>query len=498
MGLLNDFKRDDATLKREQNIVLGKNDFRAYCNLINPEFFKQSRKYQTEICQTMQAMYEKRMLHPQTGKPLDILIINLPPGFGKSYTDMVFATWVFGQDIRNKIISISYNSVLSVEFAKGVRDMIQDEEMPEEPDYYTTNSFFPGLAIKAGDGAMEKWSLDGRGVYRSYLATSFDGSLTGMRGNVVIIDDPIKNHKEAVNDAVKTEHWRFFTGTLPSRVLPGGLIIVIQTRWATDDLAGRIIADKEYGQRCHVLEMRALSKDDETGISLCEDLYPTDDLQAKRRGMMPELWSANFQQIPVDLKGALYTGFKTYPAVDPDKFQRIIAYVDTADEGADYLCAIIAGVIDKEAYILDIYYTDESMEITEPETARRLDLLNVREGVIESNNGGRGFARNIITKLKARGNRKCAIKWFHQSKNKNARILVNSASVMEQVYMPEDWEQRFPTFARDIRKHQKKGKNEHDDAADTLTGIVEIVNGEIKCKRKVSAQSKTKLFGGRL
>lgn len=87
---------------------------------------------------------------------------------------------------------------------------------------------------------MEKWSLAGRGIYRSYLATSFDGSIIGMRGNIVIVDDPIKNHFEAANDRAKDAHWAFFRDTLPSRILPGGLQIIIQTRWATDTSPGAL------------------------------------------------------------------------------------------------------------------------------------------------------------------------------------------------------------------------------------------------------------------
>ncbi len=76
------------------------------------------------------------------------------------------------------------------------------------------------------------------------------------------------------------------------------------------------------------------------------------------------------------------------------------AYVDTADEGADYLCVIIYGVYNKEAYILDVYYTNLAMEITEPETAMRLYEHGVNVADIESNNGGRGFARSVDRILK--------------------------------------------------------------------------------------------------
>lgn len=88
-----------------------------------------------------------------------------------------------------------------------VRDMIQDEEEAGTDDCYVVNTFFPDVKLKYGDSSVMKWSLEGS--YTSYLATSFDGTLTGMRGNIGIIDDPIKSAKEAANDNVKDGHWDF-------------------------------------------------------------------------------------------------------------------------------------------------------------------------------------------------------------------------------------------------------------------------------------------------
>ena len=80
------------------------------------------------------------------------------------------------------------------------------------------------------------------------------------------------------------------------------------------------------------------------------------------------------------------------------------------------------------------------MEVTEPETAQMLTRNNVGCAIIESNNGGRGFARNVERECKALGNRHTDINWFHQNKNKEARILSNSTSVMNNLYFPTNWE----------------------------------------------------------
>lgn len=184
--------------------------------------------------------------------------------------------------------------------------------------------------------------------------------------------------------------------------------------------------------------------------------------------------------------------FKTYDVVDQDEADRLINYTDTADEGSDNLCSISAAVFGRYGYVTDIYYTDEAMEVTEPETARRLQKAKVRECLIESNNGGRGFARNVMRHLKALHCFKCVITWFHQGKNKRTRILSQATNVMDQIIMPEDWEKRWPAFARHVKKYQRKGKNDHDDAEDCLTGVVEMINGDVKGKKKARLGSKSR------
>ena len=113
------------------------------------------------------------------------------------------------------------------------------------------------------------------------------------------------------------------------------------------------------------------------------------------------------------------------------------------------------------------------MEITEPATAKMLTKHKVGCAIIESNNGGRGFARNVERECRERGNNHTTVKWFHQGQNKVARILSNSTGVMNNVYFPINWQDRWPEFATDISKYQKEGKNAHDDAPDCLTGVYE-------------------------
>ena len=114
------------------------------------------------------------------------------------------------------------------------------------------------------------------------------------------------------------------------------------------------------------------------------------------------------------------------------------------------------------------------MEVTETGVARTLYENNVNIVDIESNNGGRGFARSVERILKeVFKSNKTKVKWFHQSKNKVARILSNSTWVMEHIYFPTNWRDKWPEYYKAMVSYQREGKNKHDDAPDATTGVAE-------------------------
>jgi predicted phage terminase large subunit-like protein len=192
-------------------------------------------------------------------------------------------------------------------------------------------------------------------------------------------------------------------------------------------------------------------------------------LLAKRR-LDPLRFEAMYQGHPSTKEGLLYgDSFSEYSMVPRDVVARA-CYVDTADEGEDYLCAV-AYVVDTDGviYVTDVVYSRESMEHTERLVSAMFRTNNTLRAAVESNNGGRGFARAL-----QRLSPKVHIEWFHQSGNKEARILSNSATVLHTIRMPRDWAQRWPEFYAHLTTFRRLFKaNRHDDAADVLTGIVE-------------------------
>lgn len=523
-----------------------------YEKQIDPKFFKEDRWHLKEIAQTLQALVEDRIIRrvpeikwhiatadevgslKEQGIPYQIckkLKLNIPPRHGKSYSLARFEQWYLGTDNTNTVITVSYNETLSGRFSGSVRDGIDETKI--DPDRTIFSDIFPGTKIKYGDAAKGVWALEGH--FFNYLGTSFGGTLTGVGCKLGVIDDPVKSDQEAYNDAVLQDQWNWYVDTYLSRIEEGGYQIINMTRWANKDLCGRLEEEEEADEwytlsypAClngkEVLSVMACRRErqvrhcgdcpdhdsckklagaeqdengDIIGQMLCPELLSFSSWRSKQKLTSAPIFLANYQQQPVDVTGALYAqGFKLYEqdAFDRENAERHCSYADTADEGTDSLCQIIFDVLDGYAYVQDVYFTDEGMEITEKESARRLKLHDVKEAVIESNNGGRGFARNVERILKGWKWTRTVVTWFHQSKNKRARILSHATNVCEQIIMPEGWEKRWPEFYKRVMAYQRKSKTtEHDDGPDALTGVVEVVNGEVKPKKKVRTAKKSRL-----
>ena len=459
---------DRELLKLGAKIELARREFFFYCNLKAPDFYKPDRKYLVDLCNEFQEFLESDD---------KVMIVNEPPRHGKSRTVGNLVEWILGRDNTKKVMTGSYNETLSTTFSKNVRNSIQEQKADRYKPVFS--DVFPSTRIKRGDGAMNLWSLEGG--YNNYLATSPTGTATGFGADIMIIDDLIKTAEEAHNENVKEKHWTWFTDTMLSRLEEGGKIIIIMTRWASDDLAGRALEHyQERGAKIRHITMKALL-DEKTHEMLCSDILSYESYQEKVAAMGEDIASANYQQEPIDLKGRLYTSFKTYDRLPVDEqgnslFEGIYSYTDTADEGADYLCTIIWGVYMREAYVLDVYYTQAGMEITEPETAKRFKEFEVNRSRIESNNGGSGFARNVkrISEEQLK-NFKTVIKWFHQSKNKKARSISNATWVMEHVLYPSNGRHKWPEYHTAMARYQRDGENKHDDAPDCTTGVAETM-----------------------
>lgn len=510
--------KKQASGKNINKLDICRQSFWEYEKYINPRFFREDRTHLKIIAITLQALYEKRIVKvnesdswrivsfeekaeltktiiSEDGTEIIVkvpeeelfvcrnLMLNIPPRHGKSYSMSNFIDWLYGKNNENRVIAITYNDTLAARFSKNVRDGIDAEK--KDSRFHIFSDVFPETKIKYGDSAVSMWSLEGQ--FFNYLGAGFGGTITGVGCTLGLIDDPVKNDKEAANDYFLSEQYTWYTDTFLSRIEEGGMQIIIMTRWSTQDLCGRLLSDEDSDD-WYQLCMKAC-EDEVLKQMLCPELFSFNSYLKKKKKMSLSIFEANYNQEPFDVKGSLYTSFKTYstlPLKEDGKvaFSQIKAYCDTADSGKDFLCSIVYGVYNMEAYVLDIIYTDEPMEKTEKKVAESYFNNQVNLADIESNNGGRGFARAVLNILKtAFKSNKTVIKPFHQSENKEARIISNSSWVMEHIYYPDNWMYRFPEYYKAMKKYKAKGKNDHDDAPDATTGIAEKITGNCKKAR---------------
>ncbi|MEG0694172.1 MAG: phage terminase large subunit [Erysipelotrichaceae bacterium] len=489
--------KSDVTKQNEQTLIMlalerdikiedARNSFYEFCKVINPDFYKPHRTYLKILCETLQNFYEGKLLKPN-GMPYKNISISLPPSFGKTFTAKLWSAWCIGQDTKNSIVSASYNEDFAIDFSKTVREIVtQNETDPLKIGY---NNIFPEVRLKFGDSAKQQWAIEGS--HMTFKATSPKGSSTGSRSNIQVVDDLVKDAYEAMNTKILDEKLDWWRNTFRSRLLQEGLRVNIGTRWSMNDPIGKIMAKSSADW--YELSLPACVNI-EAQEMLCDDICNWERWNEEKDNVSPEIFWANYQQEPMETVGRLYNNFKEYARIPKDEygnplFQKVIAYVDSADKGSDYLCAIVAGQIEKQLFVLDVLYTRESMETTEKKLAEMLHRNNVNECTIESNNGGSIFARNVETILRdTLGNQLITIKTFHQSKNKEARILSTSSAVERIIHFPSSWSSRWTEFFLSLSTFQREfKKNKTDDSADCITGLVELIENSKQPVRAVKS-----------
>jgi predicted phage terminase large subunit-like protein len=420
------------------------------------------------------------------------LIINIAPRFGK--TELAVKNFIAHGLALNpaaKFIHLSYSDDLALDNSEEVKDLVQESFYQE---------LFPAVQIKKDSKAKKKWyTTEGGGVY----ATSAAGQVTGFGAGKVdeeeeeieeffdsisqkegfsgalIIDDPIKP-EDADSETVRERVNNRFDSTIRNRVNSRNTpIIIIMQRLHEQDLCGYLI-DNE-GAKWEVLSLPSIRED---GTALWPFKHTLEELR-EMEVLNPIVFERQHLQNPKPIQGRLYKAFKTYKDL-PHNALKTKAVIDTADEGADFLCSIVYRPTLTGYYITDVYYTQDGMEVTEGRTARQLQAHSVERVKVESNNGGRAFARNVERISREMGNTRTMFSWFHQTKNKQARIFTQAADVQNMIYYPEDWEKRWPLFAKAVKNYQATGVNAHDDAPDALTMIVEEEKPSKQPKKNLS------------
>ena len=219
-------KNIDLLMKQAQT------DFTAYNMVVNGIGRKEPwvpSKFHHYQCQKVQ-----KFIETETDNPYDVLIINTPPQHGKSLTiSETLPSWYLGRNPEKRVLEVSYNSEFAENFGKRNRDKIAE-----------FGSAIFGVGLSKATKSTKEWLLDND--IGGMKSCGFDGSITGRKGNLIIIDDPIKNRKDAHSETYRKNIWGAWRTDIKSRFHNGTKVIIIMTRWHEDDLAGRLIKTEKY------------------------------------------------------------------------------------------------------------------------------------------------------------------------------------------------------------------------------------------------------------
>ena len=252
------------------------------------------------------------------------VIVNIAPRHGKSELISYLApAWFLGKYPQKKIIMSSHTADLAVNFGRRVRNLVGSESYRD---------IFPQIELQADSKSASRWGTNFNG---EYFAIGVGGALAGRGADLFIIDDP---HSEQEAKTGKPEvflpAWEWFQSGPLQRLMPGGAIVVVMTRWSKLDLTGQIVSqmNKEEGvDRWEVVEFPAI-KDD--GEALWPEFWPVEELLAKKAGLDVRYWNAQYMQNPVSEEGALIKRewWKVWDKEDPPVCDFTIMSLDAAQE----------------------------------------------------------------------------------------------------------------------------------------------------------------------
>lgn len=268
------------------------------------------------------------------------LIVNMPPRHGKSFLcSQYFPAWYLGNNPKNMVICASYGQSLANTFGRNVRNLMR------APDY---KGVF-GFGISDDSKAKNYFTTTEGGEYH---ATGRGGSITGKGGHLIIIDDVLKGEQEARSFKVREEMKTWYKNDLYTRLMPGGSIVIINTRWHLDDLCGWLLT--ESNDDWDLLSLKAI---DEKGDALWPEFYPIETLQKIKAEQGSKSFEALYQQNPVPEEGNIIKHeWINYWHDLPARFDEIIQSWDLTFKGtdkADYVVGQVWGRWKAQFYLVD-------------------------------------------------------------------------------------------------------------------------------------------------
>jgi len=334
----------DELSTRKQN-ELAFNDLIEFCKRMQPDYIV--GKHHKRLANLLMSIEQGNK---------DRICVNIPPRHGKSQlVSIYFPAWFLGRNPNKKVMMVSHTTDLAVDFGRKVRNLISTDEYKQ---------IFPTVALSIDSKSAGRWNTNMGG---EYYACGIGSSIAGRGADLLLVDDP-HSEQDVINGnfEVFEKAYEWFTFGARTRLMPGGRVAIIQTRWHMDDLTGRVTRDMVNNDRSdqyEVIEFPAiLDTTNKAGKNIQKPLWPEFfDLDAllRTKASMPTFqWNAQYQQEPTAEEAALVKRewWQSWGGESPPECEYIIMSLDAAAEThnrADYTALTTWGVFfneDENAY----------------------------------------------------------------------------------------------------------------------------------------------------
>lgn len=324
-------------LLRRRRARTNLHDFIRY---INPDYI--ASDFSRSVCAELD-----RFLVAMMKGERPIIVFGAPPQHGKSdIVSRYLPAFVFGLYPNLRVAGLSYAMSLASSMNRDVQRIMMSDE------YHT---LFPETSLNErrtvtmnGIAKRNSEEFEVVGHSGAYIGQGVGGPLTGRKIDLGIIDDPIKNAQEASSETIKSGIWDWYTSTFLTRMSKNSGQIIMATRWAVDDLSGRVLERYPHAKS---LVFKAI---DDEGNALVPELHPLDKLLETKDVLGEYFWSAMYQQSPVPTSGGLFK---------PDMIQVVDAlpaglsftrgwdFAATTKKTSDYTASVKLSVHDGITYI---------------------------------------------------------------------------------------------------------------------------------------------------
>ena len=444
---------------------------------------------------------------------LDFLCINMPPRTGKSTTGIFFIVFMMCLYPNGSILGNGHSTSLTQSFYKEVLNIITNPE-------YRLNEIFPTLTLNSNSSEYSWIDLDTSKRFHTAMFKSVDGGTTGLAEASVLLycDDLVKDVETANNPDRLEKLFYTYTSTIQDRkvqrLCKDGVYrpcpeIHINTPWSIHDVTSRLI--QIYGDDGRNPRVRIISVpcyDDNGESNFLYDYgkgFDVDYYKQLEASEDPVIFSAKYLMKPIERDGRPFTEdtltyYYELPEGEPD---RIIAYNDVAHGGEDYMSMPIGYVYGREVYVEDVLFVNQlDDDKTRPLVCQKLIDNRVSKAGFEENNGGKLYADLINDDLKRR-NYRCNVT-THKASTRTSKLdrILSCQSEIKGI-ATEHGTYRLYFKAKSVRQDnkqyndfmknlhnwsQKEGstqKRQHDDAPDSLAGLItNVLNGNSKGKAK--------------